>query len=158
MGGDAVNITKRHLPHWTIKEAAYFVTFRTRTTQLTAPERQIVLQHLKDGNGKFYILFAAVVMPDHVHVVLTPIKGYSLSRIMKGIKGVSAKKLNSLRRTVGPLWQNESFDRIIRDEHELQEKLRYMLNNPLKKGLTDDPWSYHGWHFNENPDILSTVG
>ena len=32
--------------------------------------------------------------------------------------------------------------------NEFDEKMAYMLNNPCRKGLTDDPWSYHGWYCN----------
>ena len=87
-------------------------------------------------------------MPDHVHLLLQPMPGVSLSRIMKGIKGVSSKRLNDLRGTRGPLWQDESWDRIVRDEEEFIEKLNYMLNNPMKSGLCDDGWTYEGWYFN----------
>lgn len=73
---------------------------------------------------------------------------------MKGIKGASARKINKLRNRIGSIWQNESYDRIIRDEKELNEKLNYMFLNPQKKRLTDDPltddpWNYHGWFLNE---------
>jgi hypothetical protein len=49
----------------------------------------------------------------------------------------------------GPLWQDESYDRIIRDENDFHEKLQYMFNNPIKAGLTEDTENYHGWFFNE---------
>ena len=107
------------------------------------------MEHVKSGNENFYELIAVIVMPEHVHLLFTPFKGYSLSRIMKGIKGVSAHEINQLRSTKGNVWQDESFDRIIRDQKELDEKLNYMLNNPVKRGLTDDPWNYHGWYFND---------
>jgi REP element-mobilizing transposase RayT len=96
-------------------------------------------------------------MPDHAHLLLTPKTGWSLSRIMNGIKGVSARKINLLRRKKGRVWQVESYDRIVRSPSELIRILEYMLNNPLKKGLTDDPWKYHGWYCNlEN--ISGSIG
>jgi REP element-mobilizing transposase RayT len=146
---DGLIIKRRKLPHWTLGGATYFVTFRTLQRELSVDEQKIVLEHVKEGEGKFYELIAEVVMPDHTHILLSPLKGYGLSRIMKGVKGVSAHKINQLRKTKGNVWQDESYDRIIRDQKELDEKLNYMLNNPLKKGLTDDPWNYHGWYFNE---------
>jgi len=164
-------ITRRHLPHWTLKGAIYFVTFRTAKGQtgmsvlLSVEEQKIILRHVIDGNGKFYKLIAVMVMPDHVHIIFEPIEKYNLSRILKGIKGVSARKINLKRKekrmdsyvnttdrnvcSTGSIWQEESYDRIIRDPDELIEKLNYMMNNPVKKGLTEDPWSYHGWYFNE---------
>ena len=68
---------------------------------------------------------------------------------MNGIKGVSPHKINLKRNTSETIWQDESFDRIIRNAEELKEKINYMLNNPLKKGLTDNPMNYHGWYYNE---------
>ena len=97
------------------------------------------------GQEAFCTLLAVQVMPDHVHLLLQPFPGYLLSRIMKGMKGTLARKLNKLRGTNGSVWRDESFDRIVRDQAELEEKLRYMFLNPVKAGLTDDPDSYAGW-------------
>ena len=137
------------MPHWEAEGAIYFVTFRSKNKFLTAEEQTLALHHIIEGNGIFYTLIAAIVMPDHVHLLLYPLYSFSLRRIMKGIKGVSARKINDINNTNGNVWQEESFDRIVRDEKELKEKLFYMLNNPLKKGLTDNPWAYHGWWYNE---------
>lgn len=143
-----LEITRRHLPHWTVNNAAYFVTFRITRGYLSKGEQILVLNLIKDGDKKYYELSAVVVMPDHVHLILTPRGNYSLSRIMKGIKGISARELNKMRNRNGSIWQGESFDRILRNEKELFEKLNYMLNNPMKAGLTDDPLNYHGWFLN----------
>ena len=69
---------------------------------------------------------------------------------MHGIKGASAYKINQLRKTKGSVWQKESFDRIVRDGNEFDEKLNYMYNNPIKKELTENPENYVGWYYNEN--------
>ncbi len=105
-----------------------------------------MLQHIKEGDGKFYELSGVIVMPDHVHAIISPHDKMMLSRIMKGIKGAGAYKINRLRDKRGPVWQDESFDRIIRDECDFNQKMQYMFNNPAKKGLTDDPWNYYGWY------------
>jgi hypothetical protein len=65
---------------------------------------------------------------------------------MKGIKGVTARRLNRNRGTRGSIWQDESFDRIVRDQAELEKKLNYMFTNSVKVGLVDDPWDYVGWY------------
>ncbi len=141
-------ITRRHLPHWTLEGSIYFVTFDCDKSALGEQEQRIVIDHIKEGDDKFYDLFAAIVMPDHVHLLIRPLKGYDLSRVMKGVKGVSAHKINLHRGTSGTLWQDESYDRIIRTSAEFDQKLNYMYNNPIKKGLTDDPSNYVGWHIN----------
>ncbi len=146
MGDDDFKITRRHLPHWTMRHASYFITFRTRNGSLTVDEQITMLEHIKEGDGKFYELSGVIIMPDHVHAILSPHDDMTLSRIMKGIKGAGAHKINRLRHQRGPVWQDESFDRIIRDERDFSEKMQYMFNNPAKNGLTDDPWNYHGWY------------
>jgi REP element-mobilizing transposase RayT len=140
-----LQVTRRHLPHWRIEGATYFITFRTKQLLLTPAEQELVLNHIKEGHKGYYSLAAAVVMPDHVHMILTPSADFELDRIMKGIKGASAHKINILRGTSGSVWQDECFDRIIRDQDEFEEKVRYMLDNAVKEGLVDDPWNYHGW-------------
>jgi len=89
-----LSITQRHLPHWTLAGSVYYVTFRLASGELATAERKIVLDHVKSGHARFYELAAAVVMPDHVHLILKPHDGFTVSRIMKGIKGVSARLLN----------------------------------------------------------------
>jgi len=144
-----LQVTRRKLPHWTLKGSTYFVTFRIVQGELSKEEQKLVLEHIRKDNEKFYTLIAVVVMPDHAHLLFTPREKYKLSRILKGIKGTTARQINSKRGTSGSIWLNESFDRIIRDQKELDEKLNYMLYNPLKKNLVDDPYKYQGWYFHE---------
>jgi len=152
MNSDELKITKRNLPHYTYPEATYFITFCIKHSGLSVNEQIIVLNHLKEGNNIFYDLISAVIMIDHVHLIIHPKLNYSLSRILKGIKGVSSKKLNEFRRQNNRKdifnWQHESYDRIIRSEFELKETLNYMYNNPFKKGYTDNTDNYHGWFIN----------
>ncbi len=144
-----LKIYKRNLPHWELPDSVYFITFNLITGKLNDDEILLVGNHLIEGDNIFYDLYAAVVMNNHAHVILKPILNYTLSRIMKGIKGVSANKINELRGSKGSIWQDESFDRILRDEKEFNEKLEYMFNNPIKAGITEDTWTYIGWYFNE---------
>ncbi|MFZ1976504.1 MAG: transposase, partial [Bacteroidota bacterium] len=147
---EELKITRRHLPHWTIDGSIYFVTFCSNGTEFNENEQRIILEHIKAGDGIFYDCYAAMVMPDHVHLLLQPKAEITLSRIMHGIKGASAHKINQYRKTEGSIWQKESFDRIVRDGNEFDEKLSYMYNNPLKKELTENPENYVGWYYNEN--------
>ena len=150
MTTDELKITQRHLPHWTMAGATYFVTFRIKHGgELTVDEQMLILEHIKGGDQKFYKLAAVVVMPDHAHILLIPRDGFSLSQIMKGMKGSIARELNRHRHGSGSIWQDELFDRIVRDQKGFSEKLNYMLNNPIRRGLTEDPWNYHGWYYNE---------
>jgi REP element-mobilizing transposase RayT len=90
-------------------------------------------------------------MPDHVHLLLTPaeVKSggcVSLSKIMQGIKSATSHRINKRRGRKGPLWQDESYDRIIRDEDEFNSKLKYICENAAKADLVDDGLNYpHFW-------------
>ena len=63
-------------------------------------------------------------MPDHAHLILRPDRGYDLSRIMKGTKGATARRVNEARGKFDYLWQDESWDRILRNQDELDEKMK----------------------------------
>ena len=143
-----LRIRRRNLPHWTLEGSTYFVTFRVEKGILTDDECQIVLDHLISNDGNFYILGAAVVMPDHVHIPIRSMEGYDLSRIMKGIKGASSRKINLHRGTTGTVWQDESWDRIVRNAEEFDEKLQYMADNPLKAELCRLIDDYPFWYCN----------
>jgi len=158
-----IKIYKRNLPHWTFKGATYFVTFCVKDNKFLSSEEQIILKnHILDGNDEYCKLISFVVMPDHVHIILSPIKNYTLQDIMKGIKGVSARKINMNRKfykksiNKNYIWQSESYDRIIRIEKELNEKLEYIFFNPSKNGYTNDPWNYSGYFINE--EFLNNTG
>jgi putative transposase len=145
----ALKIRRRNLPHWEFAGSTYFVTFQLKEGRLSAEEIVSVLEHIKRGDPGYYTLFAGTVMPDHVHVVFCPNEGVSLSRITKGIKGVSARFVNERRMRRGALWRDESRDRIIRDEREMGETLEYIFNNAPKRGLCVDGWEYPGFYFKE---------
>ena len=152
MNEPRLTITRRHLPHWTLRGSTYYVTFHLAAGELSAEQRRLVLTHVKSGHGRFYDLAAAVVMPDHVHVILKPRSDFTLSNILKGIKGVAARLLNQQRNTCGRVWQEESWDRILRSADEFDEKLQYMYENPVRAGLVDDGSAYDGWYC--NPDFV----
>jgi len=147
-----IQIKRRRLPHWSLPGVTYFVTFRLHGRPLVTQEVVLVKQHILTGNGRYYHLYAAQGMPNHVHLLIRPCEGFSLSRILKGVKGVTARKLNLCRGDSGSLWQDESFDRIIRSEKEFREKLDYMFRNPVSRGLTNDPFTYVGWFLNQEED------
>ncbi len=140
-------ITHRNLPHWQLQGSIYFVTFRLKSGELTATERNLVLEALQHFQGDRQQVSAAVIMPDHVHLLLRPLPTVDgacrfLGDLLKSTKGFSAREINKLRRRKGTVWQEESFDRIVRDEQEFLEKWRYIRNNPVKTGLVSRPEEY----------------
>jgi len=145
-----LEIHTRHLPHWTQEGAVYFITFNVASTNLNANEILIVRDHIASGHNKFYRLYAVQVMSSQVHLIIQPKPVYSLSRIMNGIKGVTSRLVNKSRSERGHLWRGESFDRIIRDEKELLEKMKYMYENPLKAGIVEESDNWSGWFAPDN--------
>ena len=96
-------------------------------------------------DGKEYKLICYPIMPDHIHLVFELLQGNKgISKIMQGIKGVSAKKCNLLLNRKGKFWQDESYDRWVRDDIELYFVIRYVLLNPVNAGLLDnwEKWEY----------------
>lgn len=92
-------------------------------------------------------LHAAVVMPDHVHLLFTPLRDengwpYPLPKILKMIKGTSACHVNKLLGSCGPVWEEESFDHVLRSKESLREKIEYIRMNPVRAGLVDKPEDY----------------
>lgn len=92
-------------------------------------------------DGKEYKLICYCIMPNHVHFVIRLLQGNSgISNIMKGIKGTSARKSNLFLGRTGKFWQDESYDRLIRNDVELYFVIKYVLLNPVKSGLVKK-WS-----------------
>jgi REP element-mobilizing transposase RayT len=82
-------------------------------------------------HNKTIDLHAAVVMPDHIHLIFTPLVGpdlwtFTLPQIMRAIKGRAARKVNVFLNRRGPVWQDESFDHVLRSNESLAQKMDYV--------------------------------
>jgi len=88
-------------------------------------------------------------MPNHVHVLIKTMDGYSLDQIVRSWKGFTSRKINELTDRTGPLWQREYHDRYIRDLDHLANARLYVRNNPVKARLCQNPedwlWSSAGF-------------
>ena len=111
---------------------------------LAQPEiRQVVIDALLRFDGDRHRLHGAVIMPTHVHLLIEPLPGHSLSGLMRGIKGASARAANQIRGARGTFWLEESYDRIVRSEAEYLRFQQYIADNPIKAGLDDNEyWLY----------------
>jgi RecG-like helicase/REP element-mobilizing transposase RayT len=154
---EGVRYTRRHLPHLDRPWATYAITISTRRRNKLPPAaRTIVLNALRYFHDKRYELYAACVMPDHAHLLLQPWpKEYdannipvfwSVAELMQSIKSFTAHELNKFQKASGPVWEKESFDRVIRSDRDLQEKFHYILRNPWDAGVAkqneDYPWMW----------------
>ena len=80
-----------------------------------------------------------VIMPNHVHILFTPLPGQTASSLLRQWKGVSAHELNTLRKTHGVVWQKESWDTLVRGPRHFQNILTYIhANDPA------NAWSVYG--------------
>ncbi len=125
---------RRRMPHWRSSGVVYFVTWRLapRQDELTATERDVVVSALRRFDTIRYVLDAFVVMNDHVHVLVRDLKN-DLEEIVRNWKSFTANRLQRAHGRSGSIWQEEYFDRIVRDEKEFGDKLRYVQNNPVKR-------------------------
>ncbi len=107
---------------------------------LKFPEvRQILVHALNHFEGVRYHLHEWVVMPNHVHVVVTPIGEHELSNILHSWKSFTANAIHKLLKRTGTFWQKESFDHIVRSPESLERITKYILQNP--SGLPQDMYT-----------------
>jgi REP element-mobilizing transposase RayT len=145
---------RRQLPHLQRDCKPHFLTFCTYQKWVLPEQiRFDVLDCCLHDDGKSIDLHAVVVMPDHVHMIFTPLvdgetaEVYSLARITNGIKGASAHKINRALERTGRVWQAESFDHVVRSSESLDQKMQYVMENPVRRGLVavsnDYRWLWH---------------
>ena len=103
-----------------------------------ALESQLEVLRLRHG---FYV-FGYVLMPEHVHLLVSEPKRYRLATTLNVLKAEVSKQIKGERRQ---LWQRRYYDFNILTQRKFVEKLRYMHRNPVKRGLVekpeDWPWS-----------------
>ena len=111
----------------------------------------VVEDSLLYRDGRDYRLIAYVIMPSHCHVVfatadVTGLGGHDVSRerITQSLKRYTARECNRLLGRRGEFWQPESYDRVVRDDAELERIVRYVEQNPVKAGLCERPedWAF----------------
>ena len=142
---------RRQLPHLQCDFKQHFVTFCTDHRWILPPAaRLITLESCLHDNGIRFDLRVAVVMPDHVHLIFTPLIDHeamelcSLAEIMDAIKGASAHRINKALNRKGRVWQPESFDHVLRSSESLDAKIEYLLENPVRQGLAKE-WPDYPW-------------
>jgi len=150
---------QRDLPHLSRRGKTYFITFNTyRLRELSDVERDIAMKCIVHDHLLTYALYAAVIMPEHVHMLITPIEDerrimLPLQDIMERVKSASA---HQIKKTCGwnRTWQHESFDHITRSTESVRAKAEYIVMNPVRRGLVEQPddwpWIWRYWVEGEN--------
>jgi carbamoylphosphate synthase large subunit/REP element-mobilizing transposase RayT len=95
----------------------------------------VVAEALQHFDRERYILDTWVIMPNHVHVLVQIQKGFALSDILHSWKSFTAKEINRIKGAKGALWQDENYDRIVRDFDELRRYRDYIGRNPEEAKL-----------------------
>src|SRR6185503_3474138 len=95
-------------------------------------------------DGERYRLLSWTVMPNHVHVLFSPLPGTPLGSIVGSWKRYTARKANDLLGRTGTFWQADYWDRFIRNDVHFGVTVSYIDNNPVKAGLATEarqwPW------------------
>ena len=135
------------MPRIEERGGTYFISFAMDRSlpPLSPAERQAVFEIITADHMAKYRLYIAVVMPDHVHIVLQAVAQdgpVGLPKIMHRLKGFSALQVNKLRGRKGPLWEARSHNRLLYSKKELEKVMGYIYMNPREKELAENPDDY----------------
>jgi putative transposase len=105
-----------------------------------------------------YEIGCFVIMTNHCHVVIRPFDNFELEDEIGAMKNISAIFVNKRESLSGELWQQESYDRIIRDEEHLYRVVQYIGANPQRAGVPRESWrrwinpnwQVKGWDFHDD--------
>jgi hypothetical protein len=140
------SIWRGRLPHWRADEVTYYVTFRHRR-ELTEAERRHLLAALTRPDGSKWDLLIACVLPEVTELLFSVREGrdgrpYELSGIVEKAKAkVGRLIMKNTGERYSPFY-TESYDRIVRDEIELEERWNAILESPVTAELAEDPEEY----------------
>lgn len=102
---------------------------------------EIVVDAIHYRDQRTYNLHAFVVMPNHVHLLVTPL--VPVSKRMQSLQRTTAREGNRLLGLTGhPFWQDETYDRLVRNETEFERICSYIEMNPVKAGLATSPGEF----------------
>jgi len=136
------------LTHRTSLGATYFVT--TKASQgisifQVTEVAEVLLRKLLEYQSKTnYLLHEFVLMPDHLHLLLTPAESTTLEKAMQFIKGGSSHEIHKVRGNNAQVWQSGFHESRVRDWNDYKNKLDYIYFNPVVAKLADrsQDWPY----------------
>jgi REP element-mobilizing transposase RayT len=127
---------------------------------------KIVASSMHHFDDDRYELDAYAVLPNHVHAILRPLKplAHPLEAILASWKKYTSRLMNQELNRRGDLWQEECYDRIVRDEEHLWSAIQYVRSNPERANLPPGScplwvrpqWVELGWKF-ETPEVRRTA-
>jgi len=140
------SIWRGRLPHWRADDVHYYVTFRHRR-DLDEGERRLLLKSLMRPEGRKWNLLIVCVLPAETNLIFTVNQAptgepYELSEIIEKAKAKVGKVIVKKSGERWPPFYNESYDRIVRDEEELDQRWQEILDSPVAFELVEDPEEY----------------
>jgi REP element-mobilizing transposase RayT len=110
---------------------------------------EMVQKDLLYYDGQSYRLSSWVVMPNHIHFLVTRFDAIELADIMQSFKSLTSHKANRTLRRKGQFWMEDYFDRYIRNAEHFMKTVRYIENNPVKARLCKKPedWPFSSARF-----------
>jgi len=143
----SLEIFRRHLPHWKMEGATYFVTWSLAPGQskLSPEERDVVHSAIMHFDNVRYVVSAFVIMDDHCHVLFAPRQGFDFVSILHTWKSFTANQLQRKFGRIGAIWMQEYFDRIVRDDDEFRQKAEYIVTNPQRRWPEEEEYKWV-WH------------
>ena len=136
------------LIHRVAPGCTYFVSTdswqKRATFQVIETAEIIVKRILACRDQGAYLLHEFVVMPDHLHLLLTPGATTSLEKAMMRIKGGSSHQIHLIRGSKGEIWQSGFHEATIRDAFDLEARSNYIRQNPVVARLVERPedWAF----------------
>lgn len=120
----------------------YFVTAVIKDRKKLFVDENIcslILKDLKFYREKYqFLLHAYVIMPDHLHLLLSLKEKGNISMIMRDFKSHTAQAINKVLKRRGALWQEGFYEHVIRDEKDFKKRINYIHKNPLISDLVKD--------------------
>jgi len=147
------------MPHIHLKaeSCCYFVTTNSEAGNPVFADPQVAdiviraLYHLRSKERMK--LHAFVLMPDHLHFVASLAVDETLASLTHSLKSYTAKGINESLGTKGRVWQHGYYSHGIRNEKDALEKIRYIINNPVRAGLSE---SIEDYSFSSANDAFET--
>jgi len=136
----------KRLPHVSyVGKAKYFLTFcvreRREAFEQAEHAQSALTEFLRTASEEQFSLLAYCIMPDHAHLLIEGLDDESdLRRFAKLAKQRSGSRHK--KKTGERLWQDGYFERVLRDDDSGRDLARYIVNNPVRKGLVASPSDY----------------
>lgn len=141
-----LRIWRERLPHWRADDVVYYATFRYRR-DLNHEERELLFRALVKSDGRKFDVFTLGVWPDRTELVFRTLDtsrgiAFELSKVLGSAKSQAGRAIIQRTGERFPPFYEESYDRIIRDDEELMERIEAIASVPVSEGLAAEAEAY----------------